>query len=468
MFLVLLALTPLVSLEVDRFFLEELQGTKIEFDNYNGPYQFYNTVDEIRNIGAYLAGEITPTIKSEGNYSDKYRLFHRPKLEWEKQQLSCDVFEITEESLIDNIENIELIISEYLIMNYGYSSDDGDLLAHLILIYNAVFRADTSHFQGNYTSEGVVPGDIKNIGIDLHFYNWPGKTFIYIPLSDNLISGKLTNIDSDILIDDKVIENIKLEDENNIEFREEIIDFKEREFDEIIQDVEKQKEDLIILKKSSDSENIDSNMIDEKIKDKESEIEETISDLEKKDEKILDLRDTLAEDKNELITNIKKSTTGAGFKYILNRQDGDTYFGQLINLSSDGVKLNKSDVNTIRNNSFNKKGDRIFIIAGGDKSNQLVTLGKLKSETLTLDSWAEIQCYENSPIVIQGNYVYVIIYLDGRYYLGEFDRDLKLIRRSAVSLFKDSFIVLKSNIFYIQGVNNNIKLVNLSDFITVL
>ncbi len=473
LFLVLMVLTPLVSLEVNRGFLEELQDTTIEFDNYVGPYLFYNTVTEIRNIGTYLAQEITPTIKGEGNYSDKYKLHHRPKLEWEKQPLACDIFEITDQALIDNIDNIELILSQYLIDNYGYLETDADLLAQLLLIYNAVFRGDASHFANNYTTEGVISDDINNVGIDLHFYNWPGNTFIYIPLSDNLVLGKLDNIDSDIIIDDKVIENITLENENNIELREDIIDFKEREFDEISQDVEQDKEDLNTLIIESQDEIVDDNNVDkitieEKIKEKESIIEEKTADLVKKEEKILELRDTLAEDKNEIITETKNSSTGGGFKYILNRQDGNTYFGQLINLSADGNKLNKSSVNSIRNNSFNKKGDNIFVIAGGEKANQLVTLGKLKSETLTLELWAEVVCYENSPIIIQGNYIYAVINVDDKFYLGEFDIDLKILRRSAVSLFKDSFIVLKNNIFYIQGENNNIELVNLSDFISIL
>lgn len=463
-FLVLMVLTPLVSLEVNRGFLEELKDTTIEFDNYVGPYLFYNTSSEIRNIGAYLAQEITPTIRGEANYSDKYKLHHRPKLEWEVQPLSCDIFEITDTALIDNINNIELIISQYLMDNYGYLEADADLLAQLLLIYNAVFRGDASHFNTNYTTEGVVSSDIDNIGIDLHFYNWPGNTFIYIPLSDNLILGKLNSIDSDIIIDDKVLENIKLENENNIEFREDIIDFKEREFDEISQDVEQDIEDLNTLILGSEDENVDKNIID----GKEAEIKEKVADLDKKDKKILELRDALAEDKNELIIDKKKSSTNGSFNYILNRKSGNTYFGQLINLSEDGHKLTKSSVNSVRNNSFNKKGDDIFVIAGGEKANQLITLGKLNSETLILNVWAEVKCYENTPIIIQGNYIYAVIYVDGSYYLGEFDIDLKIKRRSGISLFKDSFIVLKNNIFYIQGENNNILLVNLSDFISML
>lgn len=472
LFLVLLIITPIFSFEVNRGFLEEQESNYIEFDNYVGPYLFYNTVSEIRQIGSFLANNITPTIKGTGNYFDKYKLHHRPKLEWEDKPLSCDVFEITDIALIDNIENVKLILSQYLIDNYGYSIDDGDLLAHLLLVYNAVFRGDPSHFTEIYTSEGVLSQETNSLGIDIHFFNWPGKTFIYIPLSNNLEIGKLSNVDTDILVDDKVIEHITVEDENNIEIREDIIDFKEREFDEITNELSEDKEELNELNITVDQDNGDKEINEESlgndIEEKESIIEDKITELKEKDEKILELRDSLAEDKNELIVDNNKKTTDPGFLYILNRFDANSFYGQLLNLSTDGSKLNNSIVNSIRNNSFNKKGDSIYIIAGGKNANQIITLGKLKSDTLTLDKWADVVCYENSPIIIQGDNIYSVIYLDNKYYLGEFDIDLKIQRRSSKTLFKDSFIVLKNNIFYIQGESNNIILIDLSDFIPVL
>ena len=53
----------LYALEVDRVMLESLDTNTIEFDNYVGPYLFYNSVEEIRNIGHELASGITPENK---------------------------------------------------------------------------------------------------------------------------------------------------------------------------------------------------------------------------------------------------------------------------------------------------------------------------------------------------------------------------------------------------------------------
>ena len=290
------------------------------------------------------------------NYNDKYKLYHAPRLEWEKDRLSCDVFEITDRALIDNTANIELILSQYLIENYGYSEDDGDLLAHLVLVYNAVFRLNNSHFDSIYTSEGVV--STVNLGIDLHYYNWAGKTFIYIPLSNNLEFGKLSTINSDILVDDEVIENIRVEDPDNIEVREEIIEFKEREYDELaeeIEDLKKQVDDKNDAEETVSNElveNTESSRIDdtEKVSDTDDnssdrditdEIAEKEVVLEKKDEKIVELRDNLAADKNSLIEETVKFSKDS-IKYIINKTSGNRVYGVIYNLQKDGSFINKS------------------------------------------------------------------------------------------------------------------------------
>ncbi|MGL1894117.1 MAG: hypothetical protein OCD02_20985 [Spirochaetaceae bacterium] len=470
----LAVIIPINSLMVDKQVITLEQETSVEFENYVGPYLFYNTVEEIRNIGAYLATKITTDLKSEGNYSNKYLMYHRPKLEWEKNINSCDIFEITSFALIDNIENIKLILSQYLIDTYGYTLEDSNLLAELLVMYNAVYRGDTEHLSQKYTSEGAIVDDPNNIGIDLHYYNWPGKTNMYIPLSDNILIGQLSNIDTDKILDDNVIDLITVELVDQIELREDIVDFKEREVDEEIKKIEDTKEKLL-EEKSDIIELIKDDPENEALTNKLEDTKEKIDDLkvmeeliENKEDKILELRDDLAEDKNELI--VKKddvSTSTSVFPYILNRTDGDINFGTLLNITADGTIKTKGFVNSIRNNSYKSEGSYLYIIAGGDSENQIVTLGKLKQNDLTVVTWGNVECYDKSPIIFLGEKIYSTIIVDGKYYIGEFDSDLKLIRRTTDNLLKDSYIVLKDEVFYIQGEYNSIILVNLSDFIEI-
>jgi len=477
-FIILMQFTLYInSLEVESSIIESVKSSYIEFNNYIGPHLFYNTIDEIRSIGSYLANDITPNVRSSGNYNNKYIINHFPKTEWEIRELTCDIFEISNTALIDNSNNIELIISQYLIDNYKYNLDDADLLAHLILVYNAVYRGDYDHYSTIYTSESRIESDASKLGIDVNYSKWPGNTFIYIPLSDKINIGKLDSINSDILIEDEVIKRIKLQDENSIELREQIVDFKEKELDEITTDLDNKKSELEILESSVDSSNTDKNIEtienseeilndnSEKIITLQSEVVDKEVLIEKKEEQITKLRDNLAEDKNSLI----KSTTNDNKKYytfILNRSDAENYFGQLVNLDDSGAVINRSSINSVRNNKIVEQSGFTYFIAGGNKSNQIITLGKVNSRTLELVKWATANCFESSDIIFTGNKLYSLIIVENRYYIGEFDTDLNLVRRSAVSLNQNSYIINKSGSFYIQGDDNNIKLINLSDFIS--
>lgn len=463
--LLLLVTLVIFPLDVDRGTIELELDITVEFENYVGPHLFYNSVEDIRRIGSSLADEITPNLKSDADYSGKYVIYHRPKLEWEKNIKSCDIFKITSTALIDNVDNIELILSQYLIDNYGYSLNDSELLAHLLVIYNAVYRADPKHLSENYTVEGAIVEDIENIGLDLQYFNWPGKTNIFIPLSDNIDMGSLTNIDTDEIIDSNIIVAIKLDEEDQIELREEIIEFKEREYDEVSEEIDEEKALIDDLVQEITVENKEE--IEETIKEKEEIIAEKEEVLEDKEELILELRDDLSEDKNNLIVKDEENTVGETFPYIINKIVKGQKHGQLINISNMGIKVEESSVNTLRNNYFVKSGDYIYIIAGGDSANHLITLGQLESDSLSLVNWAEIPCYENSTIIINNKKIYSIIEIDSEYYIGEFNKELQLLRRSAVNLIKESYIILKSDVFYIQGEYNSIRLVNLSDFISV-
>lgn len=461
------------ALEVDRSSIELDFEVNIEFENYVGPYLFINSVDEIRQIGSILAAGITPETKSDATYEDKYFLYHRPKAEWEKELKSADIFHIGEKALIDHIDNIELILSEYLIKNYGYTKEDGDLLAHLITLYNAVYRGDVEHYGNSYSSEAYVTENSDNLGLDLHYSNWPGISYLYIPLSSSIYIGRLNTVDSDEIIDDKVISLLTEKNEDSIELREDIVDLKEREFDELkaelLIDLEslQELEALLVDKKATEditAEEIE--QLESVIEDKKSEIEEKVEEIEEKEETILELRDDLAEDKAELVEEVKKSSKLDTFNFILTKNVGDETLGQIVKVDTEGSIKTRSSVNSVRNRFIIKSGDRIYFIAGGDRANQKITLGSVKADTLNDPKWAEVTCDGNSSIIMKNNKLYTIINVQGNYYLGEFGFDLSLIRRSILTVEPESYIVYLDDKFYVQADNNSIKLVNLSDFTT--
>jgi len=461
------------SLEVDQKLLEQVPEIEIEFENYVGPHLFYNSVSEIRGIGSYLAQKIDMTTTSNGNYNDKYLMDHYLKLEWENDLKSCDLFTISSTALIDNIENIKLILSQYLIDLYEYSEDDSLLLAKLLLVYNAVYRADGAHYSEGYTNIAINLSSPENLGIDLSYYNWPGKTHIFIPLSDNIEIGKLSTVDTDQIIDSSVIDHIKINNENDIALREDIVEYKEREFDEIKTEVFQEKielDDKIVEIKDELIADPDNNELIQELEVLETEVEmvdvKEIK-LKKKEEKILELRDDLAEDKNDLIEKKTSTVVGELLTFILNKKSGNTILGEVVDISETGVIINRGSVNTVRNSNFISIGSYLYVIAGGSSSNQIITLGRIDKGDISKVSWSETPCSEDTALREYKGKIYCTIPLLGSFYIGEFDKKLNLVRRSPIPMDENSYVTIKKDSFYIQGRSNSIKLVNLSEFIPI-
>lgn len=461
----------LFSLDVDINLLKQSENAVIEFENYVGPYLFYNSVSEIRNIGSSLASGITQGKKSQSEYSGKYEMFHTPRLEWESSS-SCDVFNITENSLVDNIDNVELILSQYLIDLYGYNLDDADLLAKLILIYNAVYRGSNEHYKEVYTSESSILENPEFLGIDTKYYNWPGKSFVFIPLAENVISGDLSNIDSDLFIEEEVIDHIKDKSDDSIALREEIIDFKERQIDEAVEKLQEE-ENILETKKEEllevieEAEEEDKDEIETQIEeiDKELElVEEKKEDLKKSEEKVLDIRDDVAVDKNKDID--KKVELESAVLFLKNRDVSGTMMGQFYKLSDNGDIVASSSLNSVRNNNFIIDRNTVYAISGMESKNHIISLSSVDLATLKNLLVAEVSCYINSPILSIGGFIYTIVEADNEYYIGEFNQDLNFIRRSPQSINKDSYIAFKDGRFYVQGTDYSIRWVNLSDFVS--
>lgn len=483
LFLLLLPIS-LFSLDVDISILKETEGFLIEFENYVGPYLFYNSVSDIRNIGTALADDITPGEKGDSDYAGKYKMFHSPSLEWEKVR-TCDVFNITETALIDNINNVELILSQYLIDQYGYSLEDADLLARLLTIYNAVYRGNEEHYLNTYTSESAKLENSEHLGIDTKYYNWPGKTYLYIPLAENIISGDLSNIDSDLFIEDDVIDHIKDTSDDSIELREEIIEFKERQIDEKVEQLDMELEvmelELEVLEDQLEEMELEQmdlepmpledelqvKELEENIEELQAEIEEVKEEkeeLKKTEEKVLDLRDDVAVDKNQEIE--EKVELKSAVLFLKNSSVRGTKMGQFLKLSDDGDVVASSNLNSVRESNFVIVRDNIYAIAGDEGDNHIISLASVDLATLKNLLTSKTPCYINSPILDIGNFIYAVIPVDGQYYLGEFNKDLNFIRKSPISFDKDSYIGYKDKRFYVQGTDNSIKWVNLSDFVS--
>ncbi|GAB4371862.1 MAG: P83/100 family protein [Spirochaetales bacterium] len=226
------------ELRVDTTELQTALREGIEFENYEGVPEKIETLDQIRGIGATLAG-------SEGRASTgKYTIIHAvdPSV---PTGLDADLFILEPRASVDHIRNLRWILGSYLETQYGYGRADSDLLAYFITIYNAVYRKNLAYFTERYKPIVLSYLDPEKVGLALSYREWPGRTQIVIPLSGPRKEGILS-IETASLTEKPVVEELRKEEDRGIPLRKEMVDLKERQLKEEERQIEEEKKALQI------------------------------------------------------------------------------------------------------------------------------------------------------------------------------------------------------------------------------
>ena len=213
------------AIEVDQNELRQAENTPIEFINYTGPHAEIDTLRAIAEIGESLAGAAQ---RGRAGDLNRYAVIHAvdPSV---KTGLDADIMIIGSGARVDHINNVRVIIAAYLRKAYGYSEKDARTIAHFVTIYNAVYRGDRNMFKSKYKAVVVKNLTADKAGLALRYDEWPGKTQIVIPLSDQKYSGTLSAIDTKSISDKNVVNKMREQDDKDIATRKDMIDLKERE-----------------------------------------------------------------------------------------------------------------------------------------------------------------------------------------------------------------------------------------------
>ena len=213
------------AIEVDQNELKQAENTPIEFINYTGPHAEIDSLRAIAGIGESLAGAAQ---KGRAGDMNRYAVIHAvdPSV---KKGLDADIMIIGSGAKVDHINNLRVIIAAYLRKAYGYSAKDANTIAHFVTIYNAVYRGDMNMFRNKYKAVVVKNLSADKAGLALRYDEWPGKTQIVIPLSDQKYSGTLSAIDTGSISDKNVVNKMREQDSKDIATRKDMIDLKERE-----------------------------------------------------------------------------------------------------------------------------------------------------------------------------------------------------------------------------------------------
>lgn len=215
------------AIEVDQNELRQAENTPIEFINYTGPHSEIDSLQSIAAIGTALAGAAQ---RGRAGDMNRYAVIHAVDTTVQTG-LDADILIIGSGAKVDHVTNLRVIIAGYLRAAYGYSEKDAKTIAHFVTIYNAVYRGNLEVFKAKYKAAVLKNLTADKIGLALRYDEWPGKTQVVIPLSDQKYSGTLSTIDTTSISDKNVVEKMREQDDKDLETRKDMIDLKERESD---------------------------------------------------------------------------------------------------------------------------------------------------------------------------------------------------------------------------------------------
>jgi len=336
----------LFSLEVD---VDEIKkGKKIKFVNYEGAHNYIDTERSIRSIGWRLSS--FRKINELFRYHMKYSIIHVVD-DTTNDKFDADIISIDRDANVDHIRNVRLIISGYLERRYGYTSKQADILSVFITYYNAIYRGNIEYFSQIYKALVMKHINEKNAGISTKYYEWPGRTKILIPLTEEVKKGKIKSLDTEELSDEKVIEELKKEKDKGIEERKEMVKIREKDLEEKKKDVEKEKKEIEDKKNKLDEEKKKLEEDKKKIEEKQKEIEkekeeakkiEDEKERKKKEEEIKKEEDKLTKEKEELAK--KEEDTKKKDEEVKKKEEETAKKEKEVKKQEEKIKKEKEDV----------------------------------------------------------------------------------------------------------------------------
>ncbi len=486
-----LALYSWCDLKVDRS--EITKGREINFVGYSGPYLYYYTLEEIRNIGIHLGGSITGAY-SRATFNGLYSIIHAYDPADSSGKLDADIFVIEPGAFLDNVKNLRIILAGFLEKAYGYSYDDALTIAKFITYYNATFRGDMAYFRERYKALVLKHISASDAGLAVAYNEWPGKTKALIPLSDEIQKGNGGSPDTTELTGEKVIQDLKKREDKGIEDRKDMVEIQEKELEKAEKDLtkdkttlEEDKQKLEEDKRQLEQDKKNGILTDDQIAEKEAEIKKREGEINKREEEIAgreeevkkkqetvkktredivtDERSLPAEKKGlerETGTTIPDAASGKALFLQLTPGAEDTK-GELVLLDfgSDSV-LARSEHLNIKERRYYTFADGVLVVAepGADGRNYLVQLDPVSLKPVVKSGE---QVFGRSIILISTNNVYAVVRMGDSFYVGKFDRNLKLLNASEEEVNPLTPLILSGTSLYAQAKRGRVLLLSPSD-----
>ncbi len=509
----MLLLVPLAlfAQEVDEEELQSLGTDDLEFINYSGPYEQIDSVEEIVGIGRSLGGAARDG-SSDFTLNGRYRIIRAVDPD-EIGRLDADIFAPLASARVDHIDNLRRILSGFLQAAYDYSESDADLIARWVTIYNAVSRGNMEFYSARYKEIVLVNLSSENAGLSRRFDEWPGQSRVVVPLSADAAPGVLGSVDPGELGDERVVEELRSQDDRGVEDRQEMVDLTERVIEEQEEAIEEEQEAI-----ADESERIDEEQeaIDsereaieeardeaadlpadereaaereiaeretaaderqEQVDQDRANVEERAEDLAEDQQEVADLttqireeREQIARDTRALLDEREISDEVRGLEgdlspvYFLQvRDDSGTILGQLVQINPvTGLLLNRSSEDRIISRTYTFLGGQLLVIVAEGDSGRVAQF-----DVTSLD---EVQrgidsVFLGSALEVAGDpaRAYAVIESEGDYYLGRFDESLTLLDQSVIAVNPYTTIAFGGGRIYVQTADDRVVALSIED-----
>jgi hypothetical protein len=461
---------------------EELRSVdrEIIFVNYEGPYDRIDTADEIKGLGWYLANVMDQT-KERASFLLKYSVI-RAIDPAEKGKYDADIFSIDRDAKVDHIDNVRRILAGYLEGAFDYSAEDARTLARFATIYNAVYRGQLEYLSDKYKALVLSYLSRENAGLSTKYFEWPGATRMLIPLTAEAGKGVLGSLDTTELTEEKVIEEMRQQEDMGLEDRKDMVELKEREVEEKMDQLEEEKAGLEKAKEelAESKEQLEQARTEEEreraqgevaerereVQEREAEVAETKSAIAAKEEEIAEEREQIITDER---AQDRRPARAAAFAFsdqlyylkVRPRAADGSITGTLHILDPVASEVQASSpVSHIRGRTFHFFKSSILVVGHESSAASPARLMLLEPLTLkeTTRSWEEI--YPESYVLLQASSIYAVFQSGGGYYLGRFDEALQLISQSEEAVDKDSAFFLFGDKIYINSSARDILVLN--------
>lgn len=512
LFLLFLVVPLLVSAQdVNEEELQSLGTDDLEFINYEGPYDQIDSIESIYGIGRALGAEV-PESSTDFVLNSRYRIIHAVDPD-DPGGLDAMIFVPLAGSRVDHINNMRRIISGFLQEAYAYEQQDADLIARWITIYNAVSRGNMEFFGERYKDVVLEFISAENAGLSRRYDEWPGQSRVVIPLSADAAPGVLGTVDPGELGDDRVVEELRSEDDRGVEERQDFVDLTERvieeqeaaieeEQQEIAQEearIEQEEEAIAEERAEIEQEREEAAQLpeqeraaveeelaereavvdarEEQVQEDRQTVEERREEVAQDEQEVADLtsqvreeRERIARDTRALLDEREISEEVRGLEgdlspvYFLQvREETGTILGQLVQINPvTGLLLNRSSEDQIVSRTYTFLAGQLVVIVADVESGRLAQF-----DVTTLDelSRGEDEVFLGSALEVNGepSMAYAVVRTEGDFYLGRFDTELSLIDRSIIAVNPYTTIAFGGGSVFVQTADDRIVALSLDD-----